>query len=217
MRIKFANIFLSNGGLEGPSGLTVNGEQVVDEAQFFRALAATYYARGNDSTEVGFTVSREHGSHKLASVFMLMHRRNVPKEGDLIVYCGDPGDEQQVALIGAVLVSSGASFEGVSSTTTYTIRGGLPQTDEIPDGEEVDPEVTRRGTVAIANGATSVSVAFTLMTSAPYVVATVYAPNGGDNIFATVVKSSITSTGFDVTLSGPVPDGNYELGYIAIL
>lgn len=217
MRIKFANIWISGGGLEGPSGLSVNGDQVIDDAQFFRALAATHYARGNDSTSISFSVEREHASTKAAEVYVLMHRKNLPKEGDCVFYCGAPGDEQEVALLGAVLSITGGSYLGRSTRLTYTIQGGLPQTDSIPEGEEIDPDVTRRGTVNIPNAATTVSVTYSTMTGAPYVTVTVYAPSGGDAIFGTVVDGSITSSGFDVILSGPTPTGDYKLGYIAIL
>lgn len=217
MRIKFANLFLSNGGLEGPSGLSVNGEQVIDDAGFFRALATVYYARGNDSTSVSFTVTREHASEKAAEVYVLTHRKNVPKEGDLVFYCGFPGDEQQVALLGAVLAGTSAVYLGRTSRLTYTLQGGLPETDSIPEGEEIDDDVTRRGKVSIGNGAATVSVTFSTMTGAPYVTCNVYCPSGGDAIFATVVDGSITSSGFDVILSGPTPNGDYKLGYVAIV
>lgn len=217
MRIKFADLWLSGGGLEGSSGLSVNGDQVIDDAQFFRALATKHYARGNDSTAVSFTVAREHASEKAAEVYVITHRKNLPKEGDLIFYCGFPGNEQQVALLGAVLSSTSADYIGRTSFLTFTLLGGLPQTDSIPEGEEIDEEVTRRGTVNIADGATTVSVTYSTMTGAPYVTVTVYAPSGGDAIFGTVVDGSITSSGFDVILSGPTPNGDYKLGYIAIL
>lgn len=217
MRIKFANIWISGGGLEGPSGLSVNGDQVIDDAQFFRALATTHYARGNDSTSISFSVEREHASTKAAEVYVLMHRKNLPKEGDCVFYCGAPGDEQEVALIGAVLSTTGGSYLGRSTRLTYTIQGGLPQTDSIPEGEEIDPEVTRRGTVSIGNGANTVSVTFSTMAGVPYVVPTVYCPSGGDSIWATVVDGTVTNSGFDAILSGPTPNGDYKLGYIAIL
>lgn len=217
MRIKFANLFLSNGGLEGPSGLSVNGDQVIDDAQFFRALASVFYARGNDSTSVSFTVTREHASEKAAEVYVLTHRKNLPKEGDLVFYCGFPGDEQQVALLGAVLAGTSASYLGRTSRLSYTLQAGLPETDSIPEGEEIDEDVTRRGKVSIADGASTVSVTFSTMTGTPYVVATVYHPSGGDQIFATIQEDSITSSGFSAKLSGPVPSGDYKLGYVAIL
>lgn len=218
MKITFANHVLAPGDLEGVQGLSVNGEQLIDEAAFFRAIATTYYARGNDKTEISFSVTRQHASIKLAEVYVLMLRRNLPKEGDCVITCGFTGDEQKVALLGAVLAPTQARYIGRTSIVSYTILGGLPETDTIPDEEEIDPEVTRRGTVAIANGATSVSVAFlTAMSGAPYVTCNVICPSGGDAIFATIVDGTVTASGFDAILSGPTPSADYKLSYHAIL
>lgn len=218
MKITFANHVLAPGDLEGVKGLSVNGEQLIDEAAFFRALATTYYARGNEKTEISFTVTREHASLKLAEVFVLMLRRNLPREGDCVITCGFTGDEQKVALLDAVLAPTQARYSGRSSIVTYTLLGGLPETDEIPNEEEIDPDVTRRGTVALGNGVTSASVAFlTAMTGAPYVTCNVVCPSGGDAIFATIVDGTVSASGFDVILSGPTPAATYKLSYHAIL
>lgn len=218
MKITFANHVLAPGGLEGVQGLSVNGEQVIDEAAFFRAIAATYYARGNEKTEISFTVARDHGSIKRAEVFIVMLRRNLPREGDCVITCGIPGDEQKIALLNAALGPTQIRYQGSTSFVTYAILGGLPETDEIPDEEEIDPEVTRRGTVALGSGVTTASIAFlSAMTGAPYVTCTVVCPSGGDAIFATIVDGTVDASGFDVVLSGPTPSGDYKLSYHAIL
>lgn len=217
MRISIAGVFLANGGREGPGGFSVNGEGQVDEAQFFRALASTFYHRANESTRVSFTVHREHADEKAAEVFVLTHRSLLPKEGDVRFYCGFEGSEQEVLLRDAVLTGSNGVYLGRSSRFNYTLVGGVPETDSIPAGVELDESVTRRGTVNIASGATSVAVTFSTMTSTPTAVATVYSPSGGDQIFATIDQSTVTASGFTARLSGPTPSADYKLGYVAIL
>lgn len=218
MKITFANHVLAPGGLEGVQGLSVNGEQIIDEAAFFRAIAATYYARGNEKTEISFTVARDHGSIKQAEVFVLMLRRNLPREGDCVITCGLPGDEQKVALLDAVLAPTQARYKSSTSFVTYTILGGLPETDEIPDGEEIDPDVTRRGEVSIPGGVLTHAVVFlNPMAGTPTVTCNVMSPSGGDGIFAWPIKGTISATGFTVGLSGPTPSADYELSFIAIL
>ncbi len=73
-----------------------------------------------------------------------MLRHNLPREGDFVIACGFTDDEQKVALIGAVLAPTQARYSGRTSVVTYMVMGTLPETDEIPNVEEIDPDVTRR-------------------------------------------------------------------------
>lgn len=218
MKIIFASHIIAPGELEGVRGLNVNGEQVIDETSFFRAVAATHYARGNAKKEISFTVVREHASIRLAEEFVFMHRDRLPEEGDAVITCGSPGDEQQIALLGAVLAPTQASYEGVSTSVTYALIGGIFQTDSIPDGEEIDPEVTRRGIDPIDSGVLTHTVTFlNVMTGTPVVTCNVMAPVGGDGIFSWPIDGSVTAAGFEVGLSGPTPNADYKLSYIAVL
>lgn len=218
MKVNFANHVLVAAGIEGVKGLSVNGEQQIEEADFFRAAAAVFYGRGNEKSEISFSVARDHGSVKLADLYALTRRKNLPREGDLVITCGFPGDEQVIFFPNAVLGPSNIRLIGQTSITAYVFMAGLPDTDTIPDEGEVDPDVTRRSTVAIANAATSGSVAFlNAMSGAPTVTCSVVCPSGGDAIFATIVDGSVTATGFNYVLSGPTPSADYKLAYIAIL
>lgn len=219
MRIRINDIYLTGDFLELPRGLAVNGQQVVDEVQFFRAIAASYFGRGNRSLAISWSIERTHDSVKEAQVFLLTHYKDLPNEGDVVFECGFPGDTQNVVLADAVLeaVAQGA-HSGRCTVFSYTLRGGQPSTDIIPGDVEVDEDVTRRSTVAIGSGETSVDVGFAnAMTGTPTVVAVVVTPDGGDQIFCTVTESSISASGFSAVLSGPAPGSGYKLSYIAIL
>jgi hypothetical protein len=65
----------------------------------------------------------------------------------------------------------------------------------------------------------TVAVTFdTAFATAPrLVLATVEKPSGGDNIFATVRRDLITVNGFTAELSGPTPDANHKLAWLAYL
>lgn len=218
MKVRINDTWLARGGREGTSNVAFNGTQVIQEAQFFRAQAAKWFARGNRSSSFSFSVARTHGSTRDAEEFLFTHRDNLPHSGDLVITCGLPGDELDIAFPGAVLEGVSAGYRGPTTFFTYTFRCGLPETDSIPAGGEVDEEVTRRGTVAIGAGETSVEVEFpNAMTGTPVVVASILTPDSGDQIFATIREDSVSASGFTADLSGPTPGGDYKLSYIAIL
>jgi len=219
VRIRIGNTWLAAGGLEAASEVSINGEQVVDEVAFFRALARTVYARGNRRTQISFTVEREHGSLRAAEVFLLTHYGSLPTEGDVVFVCGEGTDTQNVALLGAVLEAMPQGiYRGRSTRVTYSVAGGIPTTDSIPDDEEIDEAVTRRDTVPIDQDATEVAVVFTNpMTGTPTVVANVVAPDGAEILTCQIEKGSVSSAGFTAKLSFPAPSDAYELSYVAIL
>jgi hypothetical protein len=69
------------------------------------------------------------------------------------------------------------------------------------------------GSAAIGNGASSVDVTFpNPFTTAPvWVLVTVGVPQGSASITATVVKESVTLTGFTATLSAATDNANYVI------
>lgn len=218
MRIQFAGLWLAAGGLEGVSGLQLNGEQIVDEGGFFRAVAETFFARGRRRTTLAFSVERSFNTLRQAQAFVLTHYGDLPDQGDVVVTCGEGDDVQGVGLSDAVLATCAIeAMRGTSVRVRYELRGGAWTTDVSP-GEEPDDDVIRRGTVALAESATEVEVTFsTAMSGTPTVVASVVTPEGGDILTCTIEDGSISSTGFTAKLSFPAPGATYKLSYIAIL
>lgn len=92
------------------------------------------------------------------------------------------------------------------------------ETDQLYIRQGVDTPAKKSGVVAIAAGALSVAVVFPSAFSAipSSVIPELRKPNGGDNIFATVRRDSITTVGFTVDLSGPPSGGGHELGWLAL-
>lgn len=73
-----------------------------------------------------------------------------------------------------------------------------------------------RGSVAVANGATSAAVSgLALGSTITGVVVSVRQPSGGMMIFACVDDSTLTSDGFTVNLSAATPTAGYSVDYVA--
>ena len=223
MRISYASILLAHGnpalGLAGPSGLSQNGRQLVDEADFFRAATATFYGRGARSVAFAFAVLRTFDSAAEAEAFALLHHNDLPDEGELRVTCDGGGLDGKTVTLAAVLEA--VDLEGVSGASVrlrYAYRGSAWASDESPVPEP-DLTMTRRANIAIDSGATSVAVVFaSALSGVPFVQCTVLMPTaGGDAIFATVREDTISATGFTADLSGPTPGAGYKLSYRAEL
>src|SRR5579863_4942654 len=59
----------------------INGSRQIQEAQFFRAVAAAFYDRGNGRTEVTFETTRIFADQVTAESFILMHETQFPGQG----------------------------------------------------------------------------------------------------------------------------------------
>lgn len=219
MQARLANTLLAGIELEAAYAIRLNGEIVVQPAAALRAIARRHFARGNAATTLSFSVSRVHDSVREAQRFALMHYAGLPKSGQLRLTLGEPGDVEDLVMESTVLSSVEVVPQGRGTVSTYNLVGGLPEDGgPAPDPEPYD-DVIRRGQVSISDGARTVTVAFgTTLPSAPFVVACVLMPtDGGSRIFATIVADTINNAGFTAILSGPVPNGNYKLSYIAIV
>lgn len=219
MKIRLNSTWLAAGELEGPSALRVGGAQVTQEAQFFRALAAAYYGRGNHTQSVSFTVVRAHNTVEDAEWFVLTHYAALPKEGDLVFVIGTGESERAVMLEDAVLQSAPEiRHEGSTTFTTYNLAGGLLTNTEPPDIDPYD-DVIRTATIDISSGTKRVTVNFTtsLPTSPRSIACAVQkADETKPNItFVGIEADSITSSGFIANLSATTPDGTYKLSYQA--
>jgi hypothetical protein len=217
MKVRIGSTWLAPGGFEATLGLSVNGQQITQEVEFFRALARQFYPRKNRSTSVSFSVTRSFETQREADAFILTHYNELPDSGDVFFYCGDDSDQQIVTLPGAVLDAVGdGSMVGTSVRYTYTVRGGIIRTDITP-GPDPDMSNIRRAEVSLSSSDVSKDVTFSSpMPGVPVVTVNVSVPDDGDNIFATLKQSAINASGFSVYFSGPIPGSGYFLSYIAI-
>lgn len=225
MRAIYASQTLASSNLAlgrvGPFDMSINGQQVVDEVEFFRALRKAYIERGLRSVDFGFAVRRFFSSLARAQAFFFTGYNDLPDAGDLVMVCGEgDADELNVGLAGAVLNSCDCpSISGVCVTVRYRFSGGHFTTDVSP-GPEPDEAMIRRGNVDVADGATSVAVVFdTPMTGVPIVPGTVLMmpTAGGDVIYAAPIEDTISALGVTYQLAGPVTGSGYKLPFVAYL
>ena len=227
MRILIDNVLLADSnpaaGCVGPSGLSVNGERIVDEVTFWQAAARVYFDRGVPRVQVQFGVQWIFASIRLAEKFALTHANDVPGQGVLSCIAGITGDLETLYLSGAVVAVQVNRQVGTSVFVTYEIKGGKFQTD-VPDGlpDEPDPAddfiVRRRGSIQLTAADVGKVVTFsTPLGTAPTVVwAWITRPSGGQDIRAIPDRTTYATTGFSCDFTGAIPDGTYYLEYIAI-
>lgn len=210
-------------GQVGPGGLTLNGQSIVDEVAFFRAVALSYFDRGVESVDLQFRVQRSFDSHRLAQKFVFTHRNAVPRQGRLECIVGEGADVESIYLEDCIVQPSIASLEGVAVVVAYAIRGGQFSTDvpePLPSADPAEDEVSfRRGKVSIASAATSVAVTFSApLASAPTAITPLVShASGEDAVDCELLEDTITSSGFSVKLSAATPSANYKLHYTAFL
>lgn len=147
MRIALNNVWLTNDGSADvrawtdARGVRWNGRQVTQEAQFLRAAAAQWLARGNVSNELRFTVTRQHATVAEATAHVLTALGALPTGGQATVVCGAAGETPVTCTFPAVLAEAPEGrFHGTRSDTTFVLRGGAvtvlpPGSDGAVDGD----------------------------------------------------------------------------------
>jgi len=146
MRISLNNVWLTNDGVADLQAWTdahdvrLNGRQVVQDAQFLRAVAAQPLARGNQMNQLRFTVTRQHASVAEAAAWTLTAFSSLPAEGTVVLICGALGETPVTCVFSAVLEEVPESvFRGTRTDTTFVLRGGAitalaPTAEAVVDG-----------------------------------------------------------------------------------
>jgi hypothetical protein len=215
--IYYGNTQLASSGVEGPSGLRINGQQVVDEAGLFRASAQTFYGRGNKSTRVQFSRWRMFESVKAAEVHCARIVAELPVQADLLLVAGETGDQQDLRLPNAVFVSCDPQQKGKSVLTTFEFVGGIFLSEDVTIPDESD--LVKAGTVDLTAAEESKAITFAVPFGATPsgVTATLLAPNLGAGFDVWIDHSTVSATGFTAIFADPVPGAGYKLSWIAVL
>src|ERR1700685_1452532 len=122
MQVLLDTAYLAPGQAQSASDIVLNGQQVVDEAEFFRAATVTFYPRGNQRTTFEVSVSYVYSTAVLAEVSLLTFPSQVPMNsgatGMLQCLCGaeTPATSQICYMPGSVLERISAKQIGVSIT-----------------------------------------------------------------------------------------------------
>ena len=135
MEIKFNNIILANDSDNIVKQIEVNGAQVIQEAHFFRAAQAGFFARGNKGIILNIEIKQTFASTAQSESFSLTHRNILPDCGDLIFVTGDTNETRLVCESKKVVLESVQTIAHESYTTTrYIFRG-----NEITTSGQIDP------------------------------------------------------------------------------
>jgi hypothetical protein len=233
MQVLLDTAYLAPGQAQSAADIVLNGQQVVDEAEFFRAASVTFYPRGNQRTTFEFSVNYVYATAVLAEVALLTFPSQVPMTalatGMLQCLCGaeTPATSQICYMPGSVLERIAVTQIGVSLKVRYFIVGpgfttstpgqGLPT---FPNPNEI-VQVFRRGKILITPGATTVAVVFSsALPGTPgcdpecYVSAT----TGLAGFEAWALTDTVTTAGFTAQLAAACPvSGTYYLNYVVFM
>jgi hypothetical protein len=218
MKARFADIVLSDGLFEGPSGFSHNGQQINDRFDLVRAAQALFVPRGNRSATISFAITRQKDSLRGSERFVLEHFSQLPEQGDLFLWVGTDADGEWVKYPGAVIDNVSSFYRGVSPGFQYTFSVGAPVFDESPPDVTPPDDDMKRGTAEFDDGDQTVDVTFAAPFSGPpTVVGTLLVPDGGDYMTCQILESTITATGFTARLNAAAPGTGYKLSWMAIL
>ncbi len=220
MDITFGATLLASKATNPVYAVALNGQQINDEAQFFRAATITPIARGNRSTEISFSVTRTFNTVVDCEVFILTHLNALSQQADLLCQCTGVGDaaEQDCTLSGSVLTSIRFSENrGLTVVVQYTFKGGLFVNEDVPpppDGEDT----LKAGTSDLSTSDESVTIVFAIaFGAAPSgITATLLVPGAGEGFSVWIDQSTVSAIGFTARFAAPVPDIGYKLSWIAV-
>jgi hypothetical protein len=217
MKIRFGSTWLASGNVESAAGVAINGTQINDEQQFYRALAAVFRARGGRSITLTFYVTRRFDTLREAQRFSFEHFDQLPQQESLYYYLGTDADSEIVRFDGAVIDGCSAVPSGCTAQVQYSFRAGRPNYDSPPPSyTEPDADMIKRDVVTIDSGDDEVVVTFSVpFSGTPVIVTTMQIPAGGDRITAEVVDGTVSSSGFTAKLSAVTPGVGYKLSWIA--
>lgn len=108
----------------------INGSRAVQEAQFFRANARTFYDRGNRRTEITFETTRQFADQVSAESFILLHETQFPGQFLATFMAGRSGGGSTASryLKNAVVEAVSSSLVGCTTKHSYRITGGVMST-----------------------------------------------------------------------------------------
>ncbi len=216
MKVLYSSTYLATGGLQGASGVNWNGQQVNDEAAFFRAAALSYFPRGNRSTKFGFGVNLSFNSEADALLFAAVQFNALPQQADLTIL--DEGGTVAIVLADAVLESVVPQVSGVYVFIKYEFGGGVWASTSVPPNPTED--TVKRGQVALAVNDESKVVTFdTPFGSTPVTVNCWAVPPSTASmrfIQAVPLYDTITTTGFSAAIAFPIPETGWFLMWEAI-
>jgi hypothetical protein len=231
MQVLFETAWLAPGQIQSVDQISLEGEQLVDEAAFFRAATVAFFPRGNQRLEFSFTTHWVFASTLQAEIFYLTHIGSLPMtaadSGPLQCICGaeNPATAQTVYAASAVLKKVQMLRQiGVSVDVRYTldIPGFTSQQPanipSYPNPNEL-VQVFRRGQIPLSIGQVLVAVVLSSpLPGQPGADPDVWitGPTGGYAIEPVCYHDSVTVNGFTAAFPA-IPAQGYYLNYIVYM
>jgi len=217
MTFKWDDIYLSDSTTRA-FDVTVNGRQLIQEAQFLRAAAAAFYGRANKRIQLAFSITRNFATIKLAEQWILGHHGDLANRSTLTITTGlDSESSEDIICQNAVLESVDfPRIRGISVEARYTFL--IPAITGIgPTPTHDDAFIT--GSFPIPSGADSVTVTGLALLGAPQrIFPTVRKPDAtAFTLIACPVDGTYTTDGFTAALSGETDSADYWLDYALVL
>lgn len=127
MKIEIGTTVLCAGvaGAEYLEDFAIDGEEVVQMATFLRAAAGKALARGNTTTSISFSVSKEHANFETAEGYLCKMQADIPKTGDVVFTteaAATPSEKYKLS--DATIKRASRRQIGVSTRCSYLIQGG---------------------------------------------------------------------------------------------
>jgi hypothetical protein len=216
MKVTYGTQQIAPGGLQGTMGASWNGQQINDEAQFFRAAAANFFPRGNRSSTFAFGVNVNLNTEADAMVYAATLLNYLEQQADLVVT--DEAGTYTVTLGNAVLESLDVvKIDGKNVTLRFQFRGGVWTSATLIPGLDT----VKRGSIALAVNDETKAISFgTAFSGAPAMVECWVVPASTSSvrfIQAEPLSDTITANGFTAGIAFPIPETGYVLMWEAWL
>jgi hypothetical protein len=106
-------------------GWDEQAQELVQESAFLRAVRSRFFPRGNTSTTVQFSITKEHADAITCAEYLAFRHRNIPKSGTVVLIAEETaGNQSRITLTDAVLRSTGRTYIGLTSFLRYAMAGG---------------------------------------------------------------------------------------------
>jgi hypothetical protein len=203
-------------GRVGPSGISLNGETIFDDAAFFRADFATLFGRGRGPRTFEFTVLAIFSSESDAITFAATHEDGLPVQADLVLT--DDADTLSLRMADAISQASIGRIIGVSVEVHYRFTGARfiqESPADIPDPTTDSMKVGQQN-ISAADESAVVTFPAAFGAAPTYVNLIVEEPVAAAPV-SVVGLENVTAAGFTAKFSAAVPGSGYKARWQAIL
>ncbi len=211
MRILYSTTVIADDNLavgRVASGLTWNSEPVVDAFNFFRDALATVYGRGDGPMVLAFEAWHSFESEAAAMLFCATWREQLPLQADLLLT--DASATYAIRMASAVRSVQIARRIGLAVLVQYKFQGRQFLSEDVPDTDPEDDDVTKKGTASPAQNDESVVIEFsTPFGGTPTWFDLKLVAPGGSPAIAVVGYSAVSAAGFTAILAAALPADGY--------